>query len=169
VGRGRGEIAPTYQVASLDSKSLPRAQISGTAASSIARTEGSARPSSWKTLVRYVMTEGDLQTLSLSRVQLNNARLKPTRAPNGNWMALTVVDLKDTKLTLNQVEERCMLYVRRSQSARTAHRRRSRFNGTDSVASSMCGWYCLGATSAELCFSTQPGKLDNRSDRHQGT
>jgi hypothetical protein len=54
------------------------------------------------------MTEGDLQTLSLSRVQLNNARLKPTRAPNGNWMALAVVDLKDTKLTLNQVEERRM-------------------------------------------------------------
>jgi hypothetical protein len=54
------------------------------------------------------MTEGDLQTLSLSRVQLNNARLKPTRAPNGNWIALAVVDLKDTKLTLNQVEERRM-------------------------------------------------------------
>ena len=44
----RGEIAPTHQAASLDSKPLPRTQISGMVASSIARTEGSARLSSCK-------------------------------------------------------------------------------------------------------------------------
>src|SRR6266702_3775749 len=55
---GRG-IAPTYQVASLDSRSPPTAQISGTIASSIARTEGSNCLSSWKTLVGYVMAVRD--------------------------------------------------------------------------------------------------------------
>src|SRR6266566_2799938 len=47
-------------------------------------------------------------------------------------------------------------YIRRSQSARTAHRRRSRFNGTVTIASSKFGWVCLGgAILAEICFSAR--------------
>ena len=59
-------IAPTYQVASLDSRSPPTAQISGTIASSIARTEGSTCLSSWKMLVRYVMAVRDATYLPIN-------------------------------------------------------------------------------------------------------
>ncbi len=72
-----GEIAPTYQAASRESRLLPRTQISGTAASSIARTEGSTRLSSCKAIGQTRNGRGqamdDLRTLSLPHVQLNNA------------------------------------------------------------------------------------------------
>lgn len=64
-GEGLG-IAPTYQVASLDSRSPPIAQISGTIASSIARTEESNCLSSWKTLIRYVMAVRDTANLPIT-------------------------------------------------------------------------------------------------------